>query len=103
MKDSKNNLKFEYLSRDSDNYKTFGKLIFSNPQNLDSTTASSLLKEKLIDKEYFYPLKAGVPKFTKCDFEFDSVWYEFIGFSVSDEVVTESISADEFISRFQAL
>lgn len=103
MKDSKNNLKFEYLFRDSGNFKTFGELIFSNPRNLDSSIASSLLKDKLIDKEYFYPEKAGVPKFTQCDFELDTVWYEFIGFSISDEVATENISADEFISRFQAL
>ncbi|WP_228236016.1 hypothetical protein [Allomuricauda sp. M10] len=97
---SKNNLKFEYLYRDAGNYKQFGELVFSNPNNLSAEEADLKLRAKLIDKEYFYPSQVGVPKFDQSDFEFDSEWYEFSRFSLTNQNLTESISIETFISNF---
>lgn len=102
MSASKNNLQFEYLFRDESNFKTFGQLVFSNPKNLSSETASNLLKKKLIDEEYFYPSKAGVSEFAKCPFEFDTNWYEFVGFANTEIDATQDISVNDFISKFKA-
>lgn len=100
MSVSKNNLKFEYLYRNASNYKEFGQLIFTNPNNLDSGKATSILKSKLIDKEYFYPTKVSVSKFNKCDYEFEMEWYEFIQISSTEENPTENINIESFISTF---
>lgn len=101
MNGSKNNLKFEYLYRSTGNYKEFGQLIFSNPNNLNSIKATSLLKSKLIDEEYFYPSKVGVPKFSKCDFQFDTEWYEFIKISETNEAPSECLNIENFILNFK--
>lgn len=100
MSASKNNLKFEYLYRDAGNYKQFGELVFSNPQNLSAEEADLKLRAKLIDKEYFYPSQVGVPKFDHCDFEFNSEWYEFTKISLTNQNPTEKISIEAFISNF---
>lgn len=99
MNVSKNNLKFEYLYRDIGNYKEFGQIIFSNPTHLDAKTAHSKIKEKLIDEEFFYPLKVGVPQFNSFDFDFNSEWYEFLKFSFTDENPTEKINIESFVTK----
>jgi len=100
MNVSKNNLKFEYLYRSTGNYKEFGELIFANPNNLNSEKATSILKSKLIDEEYFYPSRVGIPKLNRCDFQFDTEWYEFIKFSDTDEDASANVDIENFISTF---
>ncbi len=100
MNVSNNNLKFEYLYRDAGNYKQFGQLIFSNPTHLDLKTATSKIREKLIDTEFFYPAKVGVPHFNKIDFDLNCEWYEFLQFSSTDENPTEKIDIESFIEKF---
>jgi hypothetical protein len=57
------NLRFHYLYRDSGNYKKFGHKDYSNPGNLTIEEAEKLLRKYLIDKEFFYPEKVGIPSF----------------------------------------
>ncbi|MBL0325691.1 MAG: hypothetical protein IPP61_10995 [Cytophagaceae bacterium] len=59
MNVSVNKIQFNYLHRDSGNYKIFGDLIFSNPENLDIQEIIALIKEHLIDGQYFYPENLG--------------------------------------------
>ncbi|APY08319.1 hypothetical protein BWZ20_08410 [Winogradskyella sp. J14-2] len=96
----KNNLAFEYLHRDNGNYKQFGRLVFNNPNQIDVTVATLKIKEKLIDKMFFYPSKVGVREFNKVDFAFNMEWYEFVKFSTTNEKPTEVINIENFIELF---
>ena len=100
MSASKSNLKFEYLHRNFGNYKEFGQLIFPNQNNLEITKATFILKNKLIDGEYFYPSQVGVPNFIKYNFNLEMDWYEFIKFSYTSENPTEKKDIETFLSDF---
>ncbi len=79
----KNNVMFEYLYRDSGNYKTLRHIIFSNNENIRLEDVTSILVKKLIDGEYFYPLEVGVPVFFRNSFNLEENWYEFFRFSLT--------------------
>ena len=88
------------MYRNFGNYKKFGQIIFSNPSNLKIKRATSILKTKLIDEEFFYPSKVGVPKFHKNDFDLEMDWFEFIKFSYTSETATEKKDIEKFLSDF---
>jgi len=71
------NIRFNYLYRDSGNYKKFGHKDYSNPDNLTIEEAERQLREQLISTEFFYPEQAGIPKFRFHRFLDDYSWYEF--------------------------
>ncbi|MEM9337485.1 MAG: hypothetical protein AAGA66_02070 [Bacteroidota bacterium] len=102
MNDLENNLKFEYLYRDSGNYKQFGCLVLRNPTDIKPETATKQIKRLLIDGEFFYPDKVQVPRLESYEFdpEMDHDWYEFEKFSLTDEKPTISITAQNFIDSF---
>lgn len=102
MNVSRNNLKFEYLYRDAGNYKQFGQIVMLNPSKLDLKTATSKIKDKLIDGEFFDPSKVRVPKLEVFDFnpEIDHEWYEFQKFSFTNEKPTEIMNVETFIDQF---
>ncbi len=98
----RNNIKFEYLYRDAGNYKQYGQVTLKNITNLNVTAATAIIRSKLIDSEFFYPEKVGVPKIEVYDFndEIDHEWYEFIKFSSTNEDSTEDIDITNFLERF---
>jgi hypothetical protein len=71
------NIRFNYLYRDSGNYKKFGHKDYSNPDNLTLEEAERQLRECLISTEFFYPKQAGITKFRFHRFLDDYSWYEF--------------------------
>lgn len=71
------NIRFNYLYRDSGNYKKFGHKDYSNPDNMTIEEAESQLREQMISTEFFYPEQAGIPKFRFHRFLDDYSWYEF--------------------------
>jgi len=71
------NIRFNYLYRDSGNYKKFGHRDYSNPENLTIEDAERQLRELLISTEFFYPEQAGIPKFRFHRYLDDYSWYEF--------------------------
>lgn len=73
------NIKFNYLYRDGGNYKNYGFVILSNPGNLALTEVEKLIRNKLIDGEWFYPEEWGLPElfFDWVDFRVDPTWHEF--------------------------
>ena len=97
------NIKFEYLHRDESNYKFFGQIILNNSEGLDPVRATFLLKDLLIDGEYFYPKVVGVPLFEEHRpiAEFFTDWYEFHSFSFTTELATDNRSLKEFLANFQ--
>jgi hypothetical protein len=102
MNDLGNNLKFEYLNRDAGNYKQYGSVILVNPTRIQPEIAKSYIKAYLIDGEFFYPEQVQVPLIETFEFdsEVDHDWYEFEKFSWTDEMPTESITAQNFLDRF---
>jgi hypothetical protein len=72
-----NNIRFNYLYRDSGNYKKFGHRDYSNPGNLTIEEAEKQIRRHLISEEFFYPEQAGIPKFLFHRYLDDYSWYEF--------------------------
>jgi hypothetical protein len=71
------NICFNYLYRDSGNYKKFGHKDYSNPENLTIEEAERQLRECLISTEFFFPEQAGITKFRFHRYHDESSWYEF--------------------------
>jgi hypothetical protein len=73
------NIKFNYLYRDSSNYKKFKSVIFSNPDDVELSELEALIKSKLIDETWFYADQWNLPEiFTDIvDFRIDPTWHEF--------------------------
>ena len=55
------NIKFNYLYRDAGNYKQFGNIILSNPNNISIDLVTDIVRKNLIDGEFFEAGKWGVP------------------------------------------
>jgi hypothetical protein len=75
------NIKFEYLYRDEGNYKTFGEVIFSNPDSLSLNFVRNFIESHLIEGAWFEPDKWGIPRFSFHQHNpfgiHDYIWYEF--------------------------
>ncbi|MDB5015400.1 MAG: hypothetical protein JWQ84_232 [Mucilaginibacter sp.] len=73
------NIKFNYLYRDSANYKKFGYVVFSNHNNIELSELESLIRSKLIYETWFYADEWNLPELflEHCDFRFDPTWHEF--------------------------
>jgi hypothetical protein len=71
------NIRFNYLYRDSGNYKKFGHKDYSNPESLALEEAEKQLREQLISTEFFYPEQANIPRFRFHRYLDDYSWYEF--------------------------
>lgn len=70
-------IQFNYLHRDSGNWKKFGSKIFSNPEQLTIEEIEQGIRQSLIDRQYFYPEQVGIKKFKFHRYLDDYSWYEF--------------------------
>lgn len=79
MKNLKNNIKFNYIYRDAGNYKEFGTIIFSNPDQIETKQVESIIKKRLIDSEFFIANEWNIPTlhFEKWIEELDHELHEF--------------------------
>lgn len=95
------NIKFNYLYRDSANYKKYGSVILSNPNNVEISEIEALIRSKLIDGEWFYANEWGLPELflDTFDYRVDPTWHEFKSVEYSNEIAPQFIS----IEKFQAL
>lgn len=55
------NIKFNYLYRDASNYKQFGYIVLSNPNNIAINIVREGIISNLIDTEYFFADALGIP------------------------------------------
>ena len=80
------NVILEYLYRDSGNNKVWGEALFSNKSNLNRDDLLKIIRNKLIDGEFFVAEKVGLTPlyFEKCDYELDHGWHEFFDIKPSD-------------------
>jgi hypothetical protein len=70
-------IRFNYLHRDSGNWKKFGSKIFSNPEQLTVKEIEQKIRKNLIDQAYFYPDQVDIKKFKFHRYLGDYSWYEF--------------------------
>lgn len=70
-------IQFNYLHRDSGNWKKFGRKQFSNPEKLSIEEIETKIRQNLIDGMYFYPENVGIKKFKFHRYSDDFSWYEF--------------------------
>ncbi len=87
------NIRFCYLYRDGSNYKSWGEVIFLNPENLSTTyITEKLLRDFLPDKQ-FIASQISIPEiflFKGGDFtEFDHCYHEFDCIEVCKEGPTD--------------
>lgn len=92
------NIKFNYLYRDSANYKKYGSVIFSNPDNIELSEIETLIRCKLIDGKWFYADEWGLPELFLETFDnrIDPTWHEFESAEYSNEVAVLFISIEKF-------
>lgn len=73
------NVQFEYLYRDAGNFKNWGEIVFSNPNNIGAETLAALAHEaRRINCLYFVASEIGVPDlhFPEQVKEIDHDWHE---------------------------
>lgn len=92
------NIKFNYLYRDGGNYKIHGNRVFSNSENLSVDEIERIIKEALIDGEFFDPKQWDIQllKFDNWDSESDHFWHEF----ESVELTSKESTSDKRIADF---
>jgi len=95
------NIKFSYLYRDGGNYKNYGSVIFSNPDNVDLSELESLIKSKLVYDTWFYHDEWKLPslRFTDWNFETDPTWHEFENMEYTQEPPNTSMLLAELINN----
>jgi len=93
------NIKFNYLYRDSANYKKYGSVVFANPNNIELSEVEALIRSKLIDGEYFYADEWRLPELflETVDFRVDPTWYEFENVEYTDASLDQLIPMESLI------
>lgn len=91
------NIQFNYLYRDSGNYKKYGFVIFANPDNIGLQEFEKIILHKLIDNQWFYANEWGLPELFLdwVDFRIDPTWHEFESVEFSDEPANYSLTTEE--------
>jgi len=97
-------IRFNYLYRDSGNWKKFGSKRFSNPDQLQEDEIEKVIRQNLIDQEYFYPNQVGIKKFKFHRYLDDYLWYEFESIEIVDDTdppMKELESISTFLLRLK--
>ena len=73
------NIRFNYLYRDASNYKKHNAEVFSNKANIPIAEIDTIIRSVLIDGEWFYNEKWGLPDlhFNNWDEDIDHHWHEY--------------------------
>ena len=98
-----NNIKFNYLYRDGNNFKSWGEVIFSNPENLTiNEIKERLLASFLTDKQFIASQILIPEKFLFANGTFvkhDHCYHEFDCVEICQEDTTDDLerSCNEFL------
>lgn len=94
------NVKFNYLYRDASNFKQFGNIIFSNPNNVPVTLITDIITRNLIDGEFFDANKWGVPSlFFDTKNQDDHEWHEFENIEVTEEPPYSNSAIEDLLDK----
>ena len=94
------NIRFSYLYRDFSNYKKFNEIVFFNPTNKSPEEISKLIKDHLIEGEWFYASEWKVPDlhFDNWDSEDDHFLHEFHSVEETYEQSTNNNTIEDFLT-----
>jgi hypothetical protein len=92
------NIKFNYLYRDSANYKKYGFVIFAHSDETELAEVETLVRSKLIYTEWFYAEEWHLPELflDSFDFKLDPAWHEFESIEYTEDSPTQPISITQF-------
>lgn len=94
------NIKFNYLYRDAGNYKQFGNIILSNPNNISIDLVTDIVRKNLIDGEFFEAGKWGVPSlFFDIKNEDDNKWHEFENVETTQEPPYSGSAIEDLLDK----
>lgn len=92
------NIEFEYLYRDSGNFKSYGSVVFGNPNNVTIEEIDQSIIELLGDDRTFNASRLAVPEmfFTEFPYNPDLDWglHEYSGVSASHLPVNDAQRRD---------
>jgi hypothetical protein len=97
-------IRFNYRYRDYGNYKRYGSALFSNPNNLPLEKIESLIRENLLDGEWFLHFLWDLPDlhFEKTDPENDHPYHEFDGIEKIEDSNESTLPAiDELLEKIK--
>jgi len=95
------NIQFNYLYRDSANYKNFGSVIFHNDRGIQLKEVQTLIKAQLIDDTWFYANQWGLPDLHQQISEEDPTWHEFESISYTHKAASTALTLPAFLSLIQ--
>ena len=101
------NIKFEYLYRDGANYKNWGSIVFSNPENMSIQELDSILRQSFEREEFFMAHQLNIDElffFNKIPATVDDhCYHEYYGMELTDEDVTDHTHrlASEFANQIR--
>lgn len=98
------NIKFSFLYRDAANYKTWGEVVFANPENLSAKDIRQTILNSCNPDGGFDPRPWGLPNIRTqpYDPELDHDYYEFESVEESEEYATEARSLAAFLDVVKA-
>ena len=90
-----NSIRFNYLYRDGSNYKSWGEVVFSNPEQLTLGEIETKLIDAFLPDKLFIASQVSIPekflflngKFT----EYDHCYQEFDSVEVCESIPTDSL------------
>ena len=89
-------IRFNYLYRDGSNYKSWGEMIFSNPENLSTTNITKKLLHAFLSDKQFIASQVSIPeKFLFTDGNHtnsDHCYHEFDCIEVCEEEPTDKLN-----------
>jgi hypothetical protein len=103
------NIKFTYLYRDGSNCKSWGEVVFANPENLATDGVNKRLVEAFLPDKLFIASQVSIPekflfldgKFTK----YDHCYHEFDCVEFCSELSTDSLgrSITDFLQETELI
>lgn len=99
------NVEFNYLYRDGGNYKKFGRMVFSNPEQLSSEALETELRRVFWQDDLFIANQIRVPEvflYSDGKFSFDDhCYHEFSGLRATEEPANDkhNRSISEFLAE----
>jgi len=99
------NIAFNYVYRDSGNYKKFHAVIFENALSISLEDLEALIQSKLIYGEWFYADQWKLPEIFLYTFDFktDPTWHEFESVEYCDEPANSAFTLAEFVGILRSL
>jgi hypothetical protein len=99
------NIKFSFLYQDAANYKTFGEILFSNPEQIGLEEIETKILSACNENGNFDPQPWGIPNIRTqpYDPELDHDWYEIESIEETEEMLTDGRSIDFFLRSITAI